>query len=75
MPETDDDTGTEARIEQALARIEAATAACAYSAARLERRHALLRERVEAAITALDTLIDEEPDAGPDAEPDAGDQD
>ena len=45
------------RIEQALARIEAAAAARAYGAARLARRHATLRARIEEAVSSLDTLI------------------
>ena len=45
------------RIEQALARIEAAASARAYVGARLARRHALLRERMEEAVAALDALI------------------
>jgi hypothetical protein len=49
----------EARIEQALARIEAAAAARAFAAAKLARRHARLRERVTAAVTSLDALIAE----------------
>jgi SLT domain-containing protein len=47
----------EDRIEQALARIEKAAAARAYAAERLGRRHAVLRERIEAAIESLDGLI------------------
>lgn len=46
-----------ARIEQALARIEAAASARAYATERLARRHALLRERIEDAVTTLDALI------------------
>ncbi|WP_213980051.1 hypothetical protein [Sphingomonas sp. dw_22] len=45
------------RIEQALARIEAAATARAYANARLARRHALLRERMEEAVAAIDALI------------------
>jgi hypothetical protein len=45
------------RIEQALARIEAAATARAYAGARLARRHALLRQRMEEAVTAIDQLI------------------
>ena len=45
------------RIEQALARIEKAAAARAYSAERLARRHAVLRERIQDAVTSLDALI------------------
>ena len=53
------------RIEQALARIEAAASARAYSGARLARRHALLRQRMEEAVAAIDALIaSEAADAG-----------
>jgi hypothetical protein len=45
------------RIEQALARIEAAAIARAYAGARLARRHALLRERMEEAVAAIDAMI------------------
>lgn len=45
------------RIEQALARIEAAAAARAFHTERLARRHALLRTRIEDAVTTLDALI------------------
>ena len=45
------------RIEQALARIEAAAQARAYATARLARRHSLLRQRIEEAVGSLDTLI------------------
>lgn len=45
------------RIEQALARIEAAATARAYASARLARRHAVLRERMEEAVAAIDALI------------------
>jgi hypothetical protein len=45
------------RIEQALARIEAAATARAYSGARLARRHALLRQRMEEAVAAIDALV------------------
>ena len=45
------------RIEQALARIEAAAAARAYATARLASRHAKLRARIEEAVTSLDALI------------------
>jgi hypothetical protein len=51
------------RIERALARIETAAARRAFDAERLERRHAAMRGRVEAAIAALDTLIAQESDA------------
>ncbi len=45
------------RIEQALARIEAAAAARAYATARLASRHAKLRARIEEAVSSLDALI------------------
>lgn len=45
------------RIEKALARIEAAAAARAYSVERLSRRHAVLREKIEDAVASLDALI------------------
>ena len=45
------------RIERALARIETAAAARAYATERLSRRHALLRQRIEEAVDALDTLM------------------
>jgi hypothetical protein len=45
------------RIEQALARIEAAANARAYANARLARRHAVLRARMEEAVEAIDALI------------------
>jgi hypothetical protein len=45
------------RIEQALARIEAAAAARAYTTERLARRHAKLRARIADAVTSLDALI------------------
>lgn len=46
-----------ARIERALARIEAAARARAYATERLARRHAVLRARIEEAVTSLDGLI------------------
>ncbi|MBO9622828.1 MAG: hypothetical protein J7500_08955 [Sphingomonas sp.] len=46
-----------ARIEQALARIEAAAHARAYATERLARRHSVLRQRIEEAVTSLDALI------------------
>ncbi len=55
------------RIERAVARIEKAAGARAYSAEMLGRRHAALRERMEQAVEALDALIARE-DAAPDAE-------
>jgi hypothetical protein len=45
------------RIERALARIEAAAAARAFDVERLARRNALLRERMQEAVSSLDTLI------------------
>ena len=45
------------RIERALARIEAAAAARAYSVERLTHRHAALREKIEDAVASLDALI------------------
>ena len=45
------------RIEKALARIEAAAVARAYDGERLARRHAVLREKIEDAVTSLDALI------------------
>jgi hypothetical protein len=45
------------RIEAALARIEAAATARAYATERLSRRHAVLREKIEAAVASLDTLV------------------
>ena len=45
------------RIEQALARIEAAAAARAYAGERLARRHAKLRARIQEAVSSLDALI------------------
>ncbi len=48
------------RIERALARIEAAAAERAYATERLARRHAVLRDRVQDALAALDHLIAED---------------
>ncbi len=45
------------RIERALQRIETAAQAKAFATARLERRNALLRGRIESAIADLDALI------------------
>jgi hypothetical protein len=50
------------RIERALARIEAAARRRAFDADALERRHAALREKVEDAIAALDSLIERQGD-------------
>ena len=46
-----------ARIEKALARIEAAATARAYTIERLTHRHAALREKIEDAVASLDALI------------------
>ena len=45
------------RIERALARIEAAAAARAWSVERLTHRHTALREKIEDAVASLDALI------------------
>ena len=45
------------RIEQALARIEAAGAKRSYALDRLQQRHAKLRARIEEAVASLDTLV------------------
>ncbi|MGK6319965.1 hypothetical protein [Sphingomonas sp. DT-204] len=45
------------RIEDALARIETAAARLRTGTPGLERRHERLRERVQAAIAALDEII------------------
>jgi hypothetical protein len=45
------------RIEKALERIEAAAASRAFAHARLARRHARLRDRIEDAVQSLDILI------------------
>ncbi|MBW4329380.1 hypothetical protein KY084_00610 [Stakelama sp. CBK3Z-3] len=45
------------RIEAALARIEKAANARAFDIDRIRRRHETLRQRVETAIEALDSLI------------------
>ena len=45
------------RIENALARIEAAGAAKSYALDRIEQRHAKLRAHIEGAVASLDTLI------------------
>ena len=54
------------RIEQALARIEAAGAARSFALDRLEQRHAKLRTRIEEAITSLDMLVARETAGGED---------
>jgi hypothetical protein len=45
------------RIEAALRRIETAAAARAAESAALARRHAVLRERMSEAVSALDTVL------------------
>jgi hypothetical protein len=45
------------RIERAIKRIEAAATARAFATEKLTRRHAVLRERIGAAIDSLDGLI------------------
>jgi transposase len=50
------------RIERALTRIESAARRRAFDAEALERRHAALREKVEGAIAALDSLIERQGD-------------
>ena len=57
MLNPDDMAETSDRIEAALARIEAAAAARAYENERLTHRHAALREKIQDAVTSLDTLI------------------
>lgn len=47
----------ETRIEQALARIEAAAGARAFATEKLALRHARLRARIQDAVTSLDALI------------------
>ena len=54
------------RIEQALARIEAAAAARAYASDRLARRHAKLRARIQEAVGSLDALMARETPADQD---------
>lgn len=65
MSEQDADMAA-ARIDRALARIEAAARTATLERADLERRHAELRVQIAAAIEALDSLIAQE------AEEDAG---
>ncbi|PJI87494.1 hypothetical protein DAH55_00555 [Sphingomonas koreensis] len=48
------------RIERALVRIEAAAAKRAFDADALQRRHTILREKIEDAIEALDALIEKQ---------------
>jgi hypothetical protein len=45
------------RIERAVKRIETAAQARAYAADRIARKHAALKERIEAAVASLDVLI------------------
>lgn len=59
-------TSPEERIEQALARIEAAAASRGQALDRLTRRHAKLRARIQDAVTSLDALVARE--SGPAAE-------
>ena len=49
-----------ARIDRALARIEAAAKRSAHDHADLTRRHAALRSQVGAALASLDSLIADE---------------
>lgn len=53
------------RIENALARIEAASAAGAFSIERLRLRNKKLRVQIEEAISSLDELITREPEQDP----------
>lgn len=53
------------RIARALERIERAAAAGAEARARLERRNAMLRSRIESAIDDLDALIAQEAETVP----------
>ena len=57
MPETAAD-----RIEQALARIEAAATTRTQAEHRLRQRHARLRGKVEDALASMDALLAREPD-------------
>ena len=50
------------RIENALARIEAAGAAKSFALERIQQRHTRLRARIEDAVASLDTLIAREPE-------------
>ncbi len=54
------------RIENALARIEAAAAAKSFAHERIQRRHVKLRARIEEAVASLDALIACESEAGDD---------
>ena len=45
------------RIENALARIEAAAAAKSFALDRIQQRHVRLRTRIEETVASLDTLI------------------
>jgi len=55
----DDTSSALDRIDQAIARIEAAVAARVRADAATARRHDALRSRVAQAIATLDTLIDQ----------------
>ncbi|MCD2323778.1 hypothetical protein LQ953_07080 [Sphingomonas sp. IC-56] len=59
MPETPAD-----RIEQALARIEAAATARTHAEQRLRLRHARLRAKVEDALVSMDALLARESAGG-----------
>lgn len=50
------------RIEKALSRIEAASAAGAFSIEQLRNRNMKLRSQIEDAISSLDALISREPE-------------
>ena len=54
------------RIENALARIEAAAAAKSYALERIQQRHARLRTRIEDIVGSLDTMIAHEEADGED---------
>jgi phage shock protein A len=54
------------RIENALARIEAAAAAKSFALERIQQRHARLRTRIEDTVATLDTLIARESADGDD---------
>lgn len=51
------DANPEIRIEQALARIEAASRNRVLASEKLATRHARLRARIEEAVASLDALI------------------
>ena len=54
------------RIENALARIEAAAAAKSFELDRVRQRHSRLRGRIETTVATLDTLIARESGDGDD---------